>query len=288
MTGITAVDRGVSWTLHFTDPTGLPVTIDVDTGWFVPQPQAWPLDLDVRRRDDPRHHAGPQRGPRAGFREPRREWRAETEAALAASGKLQLQATPTRSTLRRPMPGRFSATISGTGGGAPFPRVSMFRVGMMAIDLDALADFLRDRARLPGDGERDFAPPWARFRRPRWCTSPAIPTRSPSSSWSPGARRRLPSSINQVTFRVPSLPALQGCLRTHVRPSRRSTITVPVDHGNSFSLYCNDPGGQHDRAQPRIGLVHPGAQLLAARSLRCPTMRYCACPRRAAIRCRAS
>ena len=238
VTGIAAVDRGVSWTLHFTDPTGLPVTIDVDTGWFVPQPQAWPLDL---RDDDETIRATTLDRCRdlAGFRD-RDEWRAETEAALAASGKLQLQATPS---VDPPPPdaGPVFRNDFDTGRAEAFPRVSMFRVGMLAIDLDALAAFyetelgylVTGRGVRPGVGEVPAADVVYLTRDPNQIAQLVLVAGRPAE---------VPSSINQVTFRVPSLPALRDvCERMYAHPEVGDYR--PVDHGNSFSLYCNDPEG---------------------------------------------
>jgi catechol-2,3-dioxygenase len=42
---IVAVDHGISWTLYFRDPEGIRCSISVETGHYVPQPAAWPLDL---------------------------------------------------------------------------------------------------------------------------------------------------------------------------------------------------------------------------------------------------
>ena len=238
VTGIAAVDRGVSWTLHFTDPTGLPVTIDVDTPWFVPQPQAWPLDLQA---DDETIRATTRARceDRAGFCT-RQEWRAETEAALAASGKLQPQATPT---VDPPPPdaGPVFRNDFGAGAGTRFPGVSMFRVGMLAIDLDALAAFYETELGYLVTG---------RGLRPAVGAVPAADvvylTRDPDQIAQlvlvAGRPAELPSSINQVTFRVPSLPALREvCARMYDHPEVDDYR--PVDHGNSFSLYCNDPEG---------------------------------------------
>ncbi|MCY4548208.1 MAG: VOC family protein [Defluviicoccus sp.] len=238
VTGIAAVDRGVSWTLHFTDPTGLPVTIDVDTPWFVPQPQAWPLDLQA---DDETIRATTRARceDRAGFCT-RQEWRAETEAALAASGKLQPQATPTVDPLP-PDAGPVFRNDFGANGGERFPGVSMFRVGMLAIDLDALAAFYETELGYLVTG---------RGLRPAVGAVPAADvvylTRDPDQIAQlvlvAGRPAELPSSINQVTFRVPSLPALREvCARMYDHPEVDDYR--PVDHGNSFSLYCNDPEG---------------------------------------------
>lgn len=238
VTGIAAVDRGVSWTLHFTDPTGLPVTIDVDTGWFVPQPQAWPLDL---QSDDETIRATTRArcADRAGFCE-RDAWRAETEATLAASGKLQLQATPS---VDPPPPdaGSVFRNDFGTHRGEPFPRVSMFRVGMLATDLDALASFyetelgylVTGRGHRPGVGAVPAADVVYLTRDANQIAQLVLVAGRPAE---------VPSSINQVTFRVPSLPALRDvCERMYAHPEVDDYR--PVDHGNSFSLYCNDPEG---------------------------------------------
>ena len=238
VSGLTPVDRGVSWTLHFTDPTGLPVTIDVDTPWFVPQPQAWPLDLEaddaaIRAATRARCAATP------GFCD-RARWRAETEAALAASGKLQLQATPS---VEAPPPGAGPVFRNdfATDRAEPFPRVSMFRVGMLAIDLAALAAFYETELGYLVTG---------RGLRPAVGAVPAAEvvclTRDPGQIAQlvlvAGRPAELPSSINQVTFRVPSLPALREvCARMYAHPEVGDYR--PVDHGNSFSLYCNDPEG---------------------------------------------
>ena len=236
VTGITPVDRGVSWTLHFTDPTGLPVT--VDTPWFVPQPLAWPLDFgsdDETIRATTRARCADS----AGFRD-RRQWRAETEAALAATGKLQLQATPS---VDPPPPdaGPVFRNDFATDREEAFPRVSMFRVGMLAVDLDALAAFYETELGYLVTG---------RGLRPAVGAVPAAEvvylTRDPGQIaqlvLQAGRPAGVPSSINQVTFRVPSLPALRDvCDRMYAHPEVDDYR--PVDHGNSFSLYCNDPEG---------------------------------------------
>ena len=237
VTGIAAVDRGVSWTLHFTDPTGLPVTVDVDTGWFVPQPQAWPLDLES---DDETIRATTRSrcAEIAGFRE-REEWRAETEATLAATGKLQLQSTPS---VDPPPPGAGPVFRNdfGTGGG-PFPRVSMFRVGMLAIDVDALASFYESELGYLVTG-RGLRPAVGRVPAAEVVYLTRDPNQIAQLVLVAGRPPELPSSINQVTFRVPSLPALREvCERMYAHPEVDDYR--PVDHGNSFSLYCNDPEG---------------------------------------------
>ena len=238
MTGLAAVDRGVSWTLHFADPTGLPVTIDVDTGWFVPQPRAWPLDL---RSDDKTIRATTRKRceDEPGFRD-RGRWRAETEAALAASGKLQLQSTPAVD----PPPSGIGPVFRndlGTARSEAFPRVSMFRVGMLAIDLDALAAFyetelgylVTGRGLRPAVGPVPAADVVYLTRDPNQIAQLVLVAGRPAS---------VPSSINQVTFRVPSLPALRDvCARMYAHPEVDDYR--PVDHGNSFSLYCDDPEG---------------------------------------------
>ena len=238
VTGVTAVDHGVSWTLHFRDPTGIPVTIDVDTGWFVPQPRAWRLDLEADDETIRSTTLDRCKG-LEGFRD-RAAWRAEIETALAASGKLQRQATPSVG----PAPAGAGPVFRNdfdTSRSAPFPSVSMFRIGMEAIDLDALASFYVDELGYLVTG---------RGRRPAVDEVPAADvvylTRDPGQIaqivLAAGRPADVPSSINQVTFRVPSIPALRGvCDRMYAHPEVDDYR--PVDHGNSFSLYCNDPEG---------------------------------------------
>ena len=238
VSGVTAVDHGVSWALHFRDPTGIPVTIDVDTGWFVPQPQAWPLDLEADDETIRSTTLDRCKG-LEGFRD-RGAWRAEIETALAASGKLQHQATPSVG----PAPGGAGPVFRNdfdTSRSTPFPSVSMFRIGMEAIDLDALASFYVDELGYLVTG---------RGRRPAVDEVPAADvvylTRDPGQIaqivLAAGRPADVPSSINQVTFRVPSIPALRGvCDRMYAHPEVDDYR--PVDHGNSFSLYCNDPEG---------------------------------------------
>ena len=238
VTGVTAVDHGVSWTLHFRDPTGIPVTIDVDTGWFVPQPRAWPLDLEADDETIRSTTLDRCKG-LEGFRD-RAAWRAEIETALAASGKLQRQATPSVG----PAPAGAGPVFRNdfdTARSAPFPSVSMFRIGMEAIDLDALAAFYVDelgylvtgRGRRPAVGEVPAADVVYLTRDPGQIAQIVLAAGRPAE---------VPSSINQVTFRVPSIPALRGvCDRMYAHPEVDDYR--PVDHGNSFSLYCNDPEG---------------------------------------------
>ena len=237
VTAITAVDHGVSWAVHFVDPTGIPVSVDVETGWFVPQPQAWPLDLDAD--DEAIRAATRARSEKlAGFR-PRDEWRAEMEAALAATGKLQSQAT-------RPVAAEAaeSGPVFRNDFGAapgPFPRTAMFRIGMRAIDLDRLAKFYETALGylVTGRGRRDAVGDLA-------AADVVYLTRDPDQIAQivlvAGRPADVPSSINQSTFRVPSLSALRDVHeRMHAHPGVDNYR--PVDHGNSFSLYCDDPEG---------------------------------------------
>lgn len=235
--GLTAVDSGIAWTLHFTDPAGIPATVSVETEWFVPQPQAWPLDLAA---DDAAIRTTTLGRCRRvdGFR-PRSAWRAETEAALARDGRLQSQATP--EIAADAAGGPVFRNDFGAAPAEPFPRVAMSRVGMRAIDLDHLAAFYETELGYLVTG---------RGRRPAVGALPAAEivylTRDPDQFaqlvLTAGRAPDVPSSINQVTFRLPSLQALRALhARMHAHPEVGGYR--PVDHGNSFSLYCTDPEG---------------------------------------------
>lgn len=238
VTGITPVDHGVSWTLHFVDPTGVPVSINVDTPWFVPQPQAWPLALDASD-DAIRAQTLRRCESLAGFQS-RAQWRDETAAKLAAAGSLQPQATPTVT----PAPKNAAPVFRNTFGPAPaepFPRVAMFRIGMQAINLDALCTFYEETLGYLVSG---------RGQRPAVGALPAANlvhlTRDPHQiaqiTLVAGRRADVPSSVNQATFRVPSIAVLREVHdRMHAHPGVSGYR--PIDHGNSFSLYCNDPEG---------------------------------------------
>jgi catechol 2,3-dioxygenase len=238
VTAITPVDHGVSWTLHFVDPTGVPASISVDTGWFVPQPQAWPLDLTAA--DDRIRAETLRRCERLeGFRT-RAQWRDETTAKLAAAGSLQPQATPAVDPAP-PSAGPVFRNDFGAKPAEPFPRVAMFRIGMQAIDLAALCRFYEETMGYLVTG---------RGRRPAVGALPAADlvtlTRDPNQiaqiTLVAGRPADVPSSVNQATFRVPSIAALRDVHnRMHAHPGVSGYR--PVDHGNSFSLYCNDPEG---------------------------------------------
>ncbi len=238
VTGITPVDHGVSWTLHFTDPTGVPVSINVDTGWFVPQPQAWPLDLEA----DDATIGSITRARCEGIEGfcPRSQWRAETEARLAAAGALQPQATPAVEPAPRET-GPVFRNDFGKKPAEPFPRIAMFRIGMQAIDLDALTGFYESTLGYLVTG---------RGTRPAVGALPAAEvvylTRDPNQiaqiTLVAGRPADVPSSVNQATFRVPTIAALREVHeRMHAHPGVSGYR--PVDHGNSFSLYCNDLEG---------------------------------------------
>jgi catechol 2,3-dioxygenase len=77
------INHGNSWSLYFNDPDGNAVEIYMDTGWYVPQPFAdeLPLELtdaEIRRRTDQRVGASPGALPLA-------EWSARIATQLAAA-----------------------------------------------------------------------------------------------------------------------------------------------------------------------------------------------------------
>ena len=57
-----------------------------------------------------------------------------------------------------------------------------------------------------------------------------------------GRLKDVKSNINQITFRVPDLPSLRQINAT-ARATEGTGNFRPVNHGNSFSLYFDDPEG---------------------------------------------
>lgn len=238
---ITAIDHGIAWTLYFRDPEGIRSAVSVDTGWYVPQPQARPLDLsrsdaDIARETEAWCRATP------GFRT-RAEWRADNDVRYRADGRLTIETPETGNaepSFERPSyPGRvLLRTAENT---TPPPRIALSHVGYYAIDLPALAEFytralgyaVTGEGRMPAIGaepERDYV----------------YLSRDPGEHQQvvlvSGRDAAVPSSINQLSLRITSLDELRQ-LEARLENEPGVTSMRHTCHGNSFSIYVGDPEG---------------------------------------------
>jgi catechol 2,3-dioxygenase-like lactoylglutathione lyase family enzyme len=211
----------------------------VNTGWFVPQPAYWPLDLsgsdaEIARQTEARCRAI------SGFMN-RDAWRDETHRVLASMNRLASQATPSvdakitssESVFRRPV---------GTAAPAdPFPRIAMHQVGIYVADMDKLQAFyektlgylVTGKGRMPAIGSQPAADVVYLTRDPNQVAQLILVS---------GRDAKVKSSVNQITFRVPDIATLRG-INESLRVNTGCANFRPINHGNSYSLYCDDPEG---------------------------------------------
>ncbi|MBO6783848.1 MAG: VOC family protein, partial [Alphaproteobacteria bacterium] len=83
---IVAVDHGISWTLYFRDPEGIRCAVSVETPHYVPQPAAWPLDLESS--DASITETTAERCKATDGYMPRAAWQAEKTRLFDAEGRL--------------------------------------------------------------------------------------------------------------------------------------------------------------------------------------------------------
>lgn len=238
---ITAMDHGISWTLHFEDPEGNRIAISVDTGWYVPQPAAWPLDLtrtddEIMRLTQERCQATP------GFMM-RSDWSGIKQKEFAAAGQLTGEVPPTGDRTPFPElradPDRVLLRTSPTTE-AP-PRIAMSHVGFYAIDLDGLTDFYTKVLgyAVSGKGRMD-----AIGAKPA-CDTVYL-TRDPGEHQQvilcSGRAPDTPSSVQQLSLRITSLSELRRLEKVLKEEPGVSAIQY-TNHGNAFSIYFADPEG---------------------------------------------
>lgn len=239
VTGIEAADHGIAWTLYFVDPQGNRISASVNTGWYVPQPAYWPLDLSRSDVEIMTQTEGQCRTT-LGFML-RAAWAEETHKVLASLGRLASQATPSidakitssESVFRRPV---------GTHAPAdPFPKIAMHQVGIYVADMDRLQAFyaqtlgylVTGKGRMPAFGGQAAADMVYLTRDPNQVAQLILVS---------GRDPKIKSSVNQVTFRVPDITTLRG-INDSLRTIPGCANFRPINHGNSYSLYCDDPEG---------------------------------------------
>ena len=239
VTGIEAADHGITWTLYFVDPQGNRISASVNTGWYVPQPAYWPLDLSRSDREIMTQTESQCRAT-SGFMN-RDVWTKETHDLLARMNRLASQATPSvdakitssESVFRRPV-GNIAPTDA-------FPKLAMHQVGVYVADIDKLQAFyektlgylVTGKGRLPQIGTQPAADVVYLTRDPNQVAQLILVS---------GRDPKVKSSINQITFRVPDIATLRG-INEQLRQNTGCANFRPINHGNSYSLYCDDPEG---------------------------------------------
>ena len=238
---VVAVDHGISWTLYFRDPEGNRCAVTVETGHYVPQPAAWPLDLDasdaeIRRTTEERCKATPGYMPFAG-------WSAGKKAQFDAEGRLTDEGPETGNAdpaFPRPYdPDR--VLVRPKANKAPPPRIAQAHCGFKVADMDMMVEFydavlgyaVTGRGTMPaigGEPAREYA----------------YLSRDPLEHHQvilvSGRDLDAPTSVNQLSLRILSLDELRRMkreLEAHPKVGKlRETC-----HGNSFSIYFPDPEG---------------------------------------------
>jgi catechol-2,3-dioxygenase len=237
---IVAIDHGISWTLYFRDPEGVRSSISVETGHYVPQPAAWPLDLNLADEAIARETARRCRA-LSGFMS-RREWRALKDREFRADGRLTGEATPTGNAEPsfEPPHDPDRVLLRTAGNGTP-PRIAMSHAGFHVHDMAAMEEFYGEvlgyavtgRGRMPRIGaepEREYV----------------YLSRDPSEHHQvvlvSGRDLGVPSSVNQLSLRLTSLAELRR-METILKAHPGVTTMRYTCHGNSFSIYFGDPEG---------------------------------------------
>lgn len=238
---IVAVDHGISWTLYFRDPEGNRCSVSVETGHYVPQPAAWPLDLsasdaEIRRTTEERCKATP------GYM-PRDAWTAEKRALFAAENRLTDESPETGNAtpdFPRPYdPDR--VLVRPTGNTLPPPPIAQAHCSFKVADMDAMVAFydsvlgyaVTGRGIMPaigGEPEREYA----------------YLSRDPAEHHQvvliSGRDLDAPTSVNQLSLRIMSLDELRRMER-ELEAHPAAKIQRKTCHGNSFSIYFYDPEG---------------------------------------------
>jgi len=238
---IAVADHGNAWTLYFLDPNSNRISVSAETGWFVPPGFNWPLDLDASDADITAATEARCRAEK-GFM-PRAEWRSQIETEMSASGDIASQATPVVDPIY-PTDDEASVFRSEVGTALPaaaFPEIAMHQVGFDVIDLDAMVKFYADglgyaitaRGRMDAIG----ATPASDYA---WLTRD--PEQIAQIILRAGRDKDVPSSVNQITFRVETLGDLRR-FKDFALADEGVTNFRPIHHGNSFSLYCEDLEG---------------------------------------------
>lgn len=238
---IVAIDHGISWTLYFRDPEENRCAVSVETGHYIPQPAAWPLDLalsdaDIRAETLARCQASP------GFRS-WDDWRKEKAVTFAAEGRLTAEGPETgndKPDFERPNdPARI--LVHPKANTAPPPQIAQAHCGFKVDNMDAMIAFY-DEVLGYAVTDRGVMPPIGSEPEREYAYLSRDPNEHHQVILSSGRDLDAPTSVNQLSLRIMSLDELRRMereLEAHpdVGPLRKTC------HGNSFSIYFPDPEG---------------------------------------------
>lgn len=241
VTDIVAIDHGITWTLYFRDPEWNRCAISVDTGFYVAQPAAWPLDLsmrddDIRQQTEERCQAG------LDFKT-RSAWRDEKAISFQAEGRLTDEGPETGNAdpdFERPHdPSRI--LLDAIENDVRPPRIAQAHCGFKVADMDAMIAFY-DKVLGYAVTDRGFMPPIGSEPEREYTYLSRDPSEHHQVILISGRDLDAPTSVNQLSLRIMSLDELRRMereLEAHpdVGPLRKTC------HGNSFSIYFPDPEG---------------------------------------------
>ncbi len=238
---VVAIDHGISWTLYFRDPEGNRCAVSVETGHYVPQPAAWPLDLSAS--DDAIRAATEERSEATPGAMSRAAWRAEKEAQFRAENRLTDEGPETGNAtpdFERPYDPNRILVQPAENAVAP-PQIAQSHCGFKVADMDMMIEFydsvlgyaVTDRGNMPAIGSEP-AREYAYLSRD--------PGEHHQVILVSGRDMDAPTSVNQLSLRILSLDELRRMereLEAHPAIGKlRNTC-----HGNSFSIYFPDPEG---------------------------------------------
>ncbi|NNE83306.1 MAG: VOC family protein [Alphaproteobacteria bacterium] len=238
---VVAIDHGISWTLYFRDPESNRCAISVETGHYVPQPAAWPLDLsasdaNIRQTTEARCKAT------SGYMS-RADWRAEKEAQFRAENRLTDEGPETGNAdpdFERPNdPDRI--LLNPTENSAPPPQIAQSHCGFKVADMDMMVEFYDSVLGYAVTG-RGIMPAISNEPAREYAYLSRDPDEHHQVILVSGRDMDAPTSVNQLSLRILSLDELRRMereLEAHPAIGKlRNTC-----HGNSFSIYFPDPEG---------------------------------------------
>lgn len=240
---VVAVDHGIAWTLYFRDAENIRSSVSVETGWYVPQPASWPLDLTMSDDDIARETEARCRATQ-GFM-PRAEWRDIKDQEFRGDGRFTAEAFPTGNAnpdFAAPVKAPDRILLRTAGEGTP-PRIAMSHVGYFVSDLAMMRDFYTNVLGYAITGEGRTEPVGAEPARDCIYLS-RDPTEHQQVILVAGRDPAIPSSINQLSLRITSLPQLRELEKALKADPRVGNIRYTC-HGNSFSIYFEDPEGNY-------------------------------------------